>query len=343
MFKRGNYLSWHISQNDYPYQKGIEDQIKYLLGYAILAPSAFNAQPWKCRIKNNLLEVFIDRSRMLKTTDKLGRFSYIAIGCFIKNLQLAAENYGWNIKLSIKITKSKEFIKVAELIFQKSQQKILKNSLFAAIITRTTNRSNYHNRSLPASSLTHLQNLDSKKVKFILLENQDINKLSNISAGADQDVWGEKERRFEHSLWVRHNLTGQYDGMPAFGMGIGLIPSFFAKIAMRNRLFPRLQIRKNIKALKSTRYFGIILGYDKKADWVEAGIVFENLALTLAKYHLVLAPMGALIESQESREALGCILNINIPSLKPQLFLRIGYPTLMVAHSPRLPVQKILI
>jgi len=43
---KANYAAWGIDVNSFPQDGGIEDQLRFLIGFAILAPSGHNSQPW---------------------------------------------------------------------------------------------------------------------------------------------------------------------------------------------------------------------------------------------------------------------------------------------------------
>ncbi len=41
-----NYEAWDVQESDFP-EKGTEEQMEFLLRYAVLAPSGPNTQPWR--------------------------------------------------------------------------------------------------------------------------------------------------------------------------------------------------------------------------------------------------------------------------------------------------------
>jgi len=48
---RENYAPWGIDVNAFPEKGKLDDQLKFLLGFAILAPSGHNSQPWRFRVE----------------------------------------------------------------------------------------------------------------------------------------------------------------------------------------------------------------------------------------------------------------------------------------------------
>ncbi|MDP9191424.1 MAG: hypothetical protein M3P06_06960 [Acidobacteriota bacterium] len=61
---------WIIDEADFYEIETYEQQMQFLLRYAILAPSGHNTQPWSFRITAEGVEVFADYSRRLLIVDR---------------------------------------------------------------------------------------------------------------------------------------------------------------------------------------------------------------------------------------------------------------------------------
>jgi hypothetical protein len=111
-----------------------------ILSYAQQAPSGDNEQPWNIKIENStntLLSMYIIELKGVFFNFK-NRATFIACGCFLKNLEIAAQEYGYNTEMNLDETSSS---KIASIKFIKSN--IKKNKLFASIMKRKTNRYPY--------------------------------------------------------------------------------------------------------------------------------------------------------------------------------------------------------
>ena len=71
---------------------GEEDIRRWALGYAILAPSERNMQPWKVDLDtaDDLIRVYMDKQQVLPATDPFARQAFLAMGGFIESLVIAA-------------------------------------------------------------------------------------------------------------------------------------------------------------------------------------------------------------------------------------------------------------
>ena len=71
-----------------------EDRIKFLLRYAILAPSTHNSQPWLLKIKKGSCQIYLNPSKRIVEADPIERDLYISFGCFLENLVIAGNYFG---------------------------------------------------------------------------------------------------------------------------------------------------------------------------------------------------------------------------------------------------------
>jgi hypothetical protein len=342
MMFQSPYLPWQVSKDDFPANGSIAEKIIFVLRYASLAPSTFNAQPWKCRIHTGgVIEIFLDHTRMPTISDKTGRFGLISVGCFIENLIIAASYFGFHTEVDIKLgSNSKNLQAVAMVRIVDGGNHSVLPGLFDTITTRVTNRS-FNGHAVDVAQLaTLVKGCSTEGVAITVLGPENITRIKEISSDADVEVWSNKAFRQEHVSWVRNNLTRQFDGMPGFGVGVGLVGSFMARPVILSDKFAEIQRKKNQRAIGQTTAFLVISGQDNPEEWINVGRRYERSALVLTESGLSLAPMGHFIESDVARNRLGKLVKYQNP---PQMMFRVGYPRASVAHSPRLPIEKIMV
>ena len=64
------FQAWNVSERQFPRDGTKSEQLKFLLNYAILAPSSHNTQPWLFKIVgDNTIELYADRTRGLPLVD----------------------------------------------------------------------------------------------------------------------------------------------------------------------------------------------------------------------------------------------------------------------------------
>src|SRR3989344_7087534 len=84
----------NIKMDDFSKMLDINERIKFLLNFAVLAPSTHNTQPWLFKIRNSGCEIFYDPKLSLPEADVKQRDLYISMGCCIENLSLASKYFG---------------------------------------------------------------------------------------------------------------------------------------------------------------------------------------------------------------------------------------------------------
>ena len=87
--------AWNVREEEYPSQGSIEEKLKFLLRYAVLAPSGPNTQPWKLSQRGSRVSVLADFSRALPKVDPNHRTLYMSNGCLLTNLLVAAEHFSF--------------------------------------------------------------------------------------------------------------------------------------------------------------------------------------------------------------------------------------------------------
>ena len=86
---------WLIAEADYPVQGTAEEQLEFLVGYAVLGPSRYNRQPWKFTLRNTVMELRLDQARLLPVTDSRGREAIMNCGTALYYLQTAMRYFGY--------------------------------------------------------------------------------------------------------------------------------------------------------------------------------------------------------------------------------------------------------
>ncbi len=74
-----------IEEDQFPREDSVYRQIRFLLGYAALAPSSHNSQPWRFSAHDKHLNIFFDDDRWLRVADADKRELFTSVGCARKS------------------------------------------------------------------------------------------------------------------------------------------------------------------------------------------------------------------------------------------------------------------
>ena len=85
---------WNIDAADFPVWGTLCERLAFATGYAVLAPSVHNTQPWRFRVRGDAVELRADRTRALVDLDPCGRELVISCGAALFHLRLALRRFG---------------------------------------------------------------------------------------------------------------------------------------------------------------------------------------------------------------------------------------------------------
>lgn len=336
---KSNYGAWDINKVVFQDLKTDEEKIRFLLGFAILAPSSHNTQPWVFSVSTNKVNILLEPTRLLAASDENDRQAYLSIGCALENLSIAAEYFGYLVTQSL----FPESGVVASLSFVSSSSTHTGNDqLIQSVLNRVTNRNKYSvTGDLPSGLLKKIKLLESTGAKiFLVTEKQEKEKIADIAVAASVEAMDDRGFRQELSRYVRSNLTNSKTGMPAFGFGIptpvSLIFPKLIKYFNLNRLAQRQD--KDLLANHTQALVVIATEGDTADDWIAVGQLYQKIALFATSSGLSTAMWAAPIQIGEHYLALKNFFGTN---LRPQALFRLGYATKKPPHSPRIPVAEV--
>jgi hypothetical protein len=153
-----NLAAWDVREEDFPSRGSMYDKLKFVLRYAVLAPSGPNTQPWKFSIKDSSISVIFDRSRTLPAVDPTHRTAYMSLGCAVANMLIAAEHF--NLGYSVEcFPDGIDADRIAVIGFSEGIAERRFPDLFRQITERHTNRSRFEEREIEPEKLQRMKEL----------------------------------------------------------------------------------------------------------------------------------------------------------------------------------------
>lgn len=320
---------------------------RQLLSYAILAPNAHNKQPWKVRLRDDGLDLYVDAERLLPQTDPDKRQILISQGTFIETLVIAASRYGLHASVAL-LPDGEDPLDavgsrpVARITWFQEKGKDT-DVLFDQILARHTNRRVYEGPPLTKAESDDLQQAvtDPGFAVRLLRETDGIRSLSEIMTDAmrleteDPAMHGETVSmiRFDERELEQHR-----DGLGLANLGLtgfqGFMAGFFVKRSTAmDAPFREKTVAVTREAAFSARAIGVLCspGHDVVNE-INSGRHFARLFLTATRLGLSLQPMSQALEIPSSRERLMEFLNLR--DRTPQMIFRLGRSS-PTPHAPR--------
>jgi len=317
-----NFEAWKVNESDFPKDGTTEEKLRFLLRYAILAPSGPNTQPWKFAINTNTVSVFADLERSLPFVDPSNRTLFMSVGCALANLQVAGEHFGY-ISQSNYYPHGQGSELVADVKFQ-LHNKLDKENLFHQITRRHTIKNRYEDRQIDASILEDLRTgMDDPGVYLhFFADERSKSKIAGIVARAHRLQLARKEFRRNLGEWLRNNWTTEPDGMPLYTFGVPDAVSLGFPAAFKEFDLSDAVIYRDSGLIHGCSALGILTSDgDDRLSWTRCGETLEKFLLDATKYDIRASFFSQPVSLRELREEIDNMANRG----HAQLLFSLGY------------------
>ncbi len=334
-----NFAAWEVKESDFPNDGTTEDKLRFLLRYAILAPSGPNSQPWKFAVNTNTISVYADLKRSLPFVDPSNRTLFMSVGCAIANTMVAAEHFDLLPNL-VFFPKGLENDLVAEVKVKRGECSSSEN-LFPQIIKRQTTKDRYLDRKIDESILEELgAHVDEPGFHLKYMSSRDEKSaIADLVARAHHIQLANKQFRSNLANWLRNNWTTEPDGMPLYTFGVPDAVSLGFPAAFKEFDLSEAVIYRDSGLINGCSALGVIsTERDDKLAWARCGCLLENYLLKAARYDIRASFFSQPIGLPDLREDLRGMINEG----NPQILFSLGY-SIPVKHTPRRALEDVLI
>jgi nitroreductase len=332
---------WSIDPENFPADAFAADQLEFLLGYAILAPSTHNTQPWHFRINAMDVELFADWSRRLAVVDPQGRELVMSCGAALFNLRVAAEYFekGWRVEVC---PDPQQPLLLARLHLglqaETSSEDVL---LFNAITQRHTNRGPLRFDPLPDDLIEDCVTIAQREGAWLMLADSDDTRgaLADLVAEADRQQWAHHAFRQELAGWLRTKPGSALDGIPVQDLGVQDWLSFAGPSLIRTFDRGKGQAARDREiAMHSPALIVLGTDQDDTPAWLAAGQALQGILLRARSEEVWASFLCQPLELPELRDQVAAMCG----RPNPQVILRMGFGE-PAPPTPRRGVRQVLL
>ena len=324
---------WQIGAEGFPTHGKPAEKLKFLLNYAILAPSSHNTQPWMFSVAEDTLKIFVDRSRWLKVADPDQRELHISLGCALENLLVAAEFYGYGHAVEYYPDPSDPDLAVKiELRPGGNVSEFRPIALFEAIPERHTNHRVFEARDLPKSVRQNLKECCVEKgISLHMTSDVDIKrKVEALIERGDALQFADPAWREELGYWIGQGVFGS-----------SWLLSKIGRLAVTYLNMSKGTAKKDSDLLLSAPVLAIISSKeDDRRSQILAGQVYERVNLMATVLGVQVHPMSQIVEIPELKAEVADLLPQE--DAIPQHPFRLGYAKKEKNHTPRRPLNEVM-
>lgn len=338
----GPFAQWQIDETDYPRSGSARQQLRFLLGYAILAPSGHNTQPWRFRLQADGVELLADRTRGLAVVDPFDRELLLSCGAALGHLQTAIRYFGHEPVTTVFPASADPDLLARVAIGRPVCPPAEEVERFHAIATRRTTRLTFPDEALPEGLTTRLRSAAEAHGCELAIVEDALRKLviAGLVADGDRAQFADPAFRRELASWVHSRRSATRDGMSGAAFGMPDVLSAVGGLVIRTFDLGDGRAATD-EALATGAPALLVLGTpnDRPADWLNAGMALSRILLDIAATGWTTAYLNQPIETPALRPQLREAARI---AGHPQLLLRIGSAE-PVEPAVRRPVEDVLL
>jgi nitroreductase len=310
---------------------GDENEVtRALIGAAVLAPSHWNAQPWRFEVDGSLIRLLADPARAMPITDPDRRAMRIGLGAALENLLVAARAWGLRPTVTYRPPGDPSGA-VAEVAWSAGEVP-RDRGLFHAIAERRTNRKDYDERGLYRENRAALSVQVPSDFRIYWVDDREqIKAIGELTHDAVHDQVEDKRAQAERFGWMRFDDTARErgDGLSPDALDLGGPAKWFA-----GRYFnPGSWLlgqgagslgKKCRDGVRSAGALALLTAPARREElWLLGGQVYERLALKATQLGIAHQPINAPIEQERYRPEL--LRRFGAIGDDPLMFIRLGH------------------
>ena len=312
-------------------------QLRECLLAAIAAPSVHNTQPWLFRLRDDAVEVLVDRRRQLRVLDPSGREMFVSVGAAVFNLRVALRAHGWQVDAQVTPQPAEPDLAAQVTAIRPAATTSAATALAEAIPRRHTNRRPFADTPVPPAVLAELAGAATAEDAALLVADRALRDgVLSLTRTAENRMRRDRRYREELANWTTPPGIGRRDGVPRQAFGPRDVN---AALPLRDLASGHGAATAVVEFEPDPTMLVLFTRADTPGDWVRAGMALQRVLLTATVRGLAATPLTQLTEVPPLRELLGDAA----AGRTVQTVLRIGYPIAPAVATPRRPVEDVLV
>ncbi|HEX9049520.1 MAG TPA: hypothetical protein VF841_03220 [Anaeromyxobacter sp.] len=324
----------------FPSWGGPTERLRFLLQWAVLAPSRHNTQPWIFEIEGDEVLVFTDTSRALPVADPDGRQLVMSCGAAAVNLRLAAAHFGLATSTEVIPAHRRDGLVARIRLEERRATTAEAEEMYQAIPRRRTNRLPLDGRDPPDGLVTALLRDARREGAWLRpVDEPERCAVAELVAEGDRAQWSSSRFRAELAQWTRSNGTTRRDGMPGYALGLSDAAARLQPLVARFTNPAAAEADRDRRRARGCKALLVLsTPRDGKAEWFVAGEALQRILLRAGARGLFASYFAQPIETPDLRLRLQDVL---VEPGLPQIMFRLGYGR-DVRPVPRRPVDEVL-
>lgn len=305
-----------------------DDRVRRLLGYAALASSAHNSQPWRVRLAQpGQLVLLRDVTRRLPAVDPNDRELTLSLGAFLENLVQGGSALGLACEV---VPMAGDGDEVATVHLTSVAPSANANDTLEAITRRRIVRSGYREAAIALADVKSML-AAAGDAQLFTRGSREWLQLRDGTIEANRLQAARDEAQRELASWIRwrdDDVRARRDGLTAESMEIGGVAGWWVRHRYTAATVMTPDFRKRgvetaeRQASAGGGWLVITSADDGRPSRLDAGRRYERLLLSLRGLGIAAHPMTQMLEEPATRAELEGSLGVGGTI---QFLLRVGY------------------
>ena len=324
---------WSLSEADYPARGPREDQLRFALRYAVLAPSNRNSQPWCFTVRHDQISVHADLSRWQRVSDPRGHELHVSIGCALENLLVALDHFGFGHVVTRSPGALDDTIAAQVAILDRPTPAPFRPpTLFKALTARRTDHGGYRARTVTAAVQRRFGLCrDGEDLSLLITDNGGIRSAVHRLM-LQGEALGLSNRAYREEL---------AESIRAGDFGGPWLLTLAQQLAVQHLGSRLADVRGGAGALRGSPVFGVIGGPNGSNEmYIRAGQLLERLYLVATLQGVSLQPVSQLVEVASVKARFARLFRA---AGVPLVAFRAGYGRHRGRPAPRRALEEVLL
>ena len=302
--------------------------IRRVLGYAALASSAHNSQPWRVRPESaDRLVLLRDVTRRLPAVDPADRELMLSLGAFLENLAQAGTALGLPCDI---VPVEGETDEVATIHLGAAAPGPTARRTLDAISRRRILRSGYRDEAIASDHVAAML-ASAGEARFYARGSREWSLLRDGTIAANRLQAARDDAQRELASWIRwrdDEARTKRDGLTPESLEIGGVAGWWVRrrytsASVMSPAFRKRGVETAERQASAGGGWLVLTGSGTtRASLLDAGRRYERLLLSLRGLGIAAHPMTQILEEAETRRGLEASLGV---SETIQFLLRVGY------------------
>ncbi|WP_237217678.1 Acg family FMN-binding oxidoreductase [Falsiroseomonas oryziterrae] len=317
-------------------------RLRFLVTYAVLAPSGHNTQPWTFRLQGDAtMELRADRTRALPVVDPVDRALTISCAAALTNLRIAAEALGETVEAEVLPDPADPDL-LARIAARGTRPPVPRAArLLRAMTARRTSRFAFEPDPLP--ELLRAEATAEAEAAGAALSwaetPEDRHAVALLVSEGDRIQMSDPAFRHELAAWMRSRHGPTRDGLSGAAFGMPDLLTFGAALVVRTFDMGAGQAARDMALAEGSPALAMLATPgDSPHDWMAAGEALQRVLLAITAGGLTASYLNQPIEVPALRARLAAAFR---SSGTPQILLRVGRGPKPVPAARR-PLREVI-